>query len=55
MIDRRYWSLIALGVVVYAFVTYLILTQRAPFSFTDIFEFLAQQFTSIYAAIFGYP
>lgn len=54
MLDRRYWSLIALGAVVYVFVAYLIITQRAPFSFTDIFEFLAQQFTSIYSSLFGY-
>ena len=53
MLDRRYWSLILLGAVVYIFVAYLIITQRAPFSFTEIYEFLARQFISLYSSIFG--
>ena len=53
MIDRRFWYLIALGAVVYIFVVYLIQTQRAPFSFTEIFEFLAQHFMALYTSIFG--
>lgn len=53
MIDRRFWLLIAMGAVVYVFVAYLIQTQRAPFSFSEIFEFLAEHFRSFYFSIIG--
>jgi hypothetical protein len=52
MPDRRFWYIVALTAGVYAFVAYLLVTQRAPFSFTEIFDVLNQQFTSLYSWIF---
>ena len=52
MLDRRFLFIVALGVGVYVFVAYLLVSQRAPFSFAEIIDFLTQQYASLYSLIF---
>ncbi len=52
MRDRRLLFIIVLGAGAYILVAQLIVSQRAPFSFTEIFDFLKQQYTSLYSLMF---